>query len=266
VNAEGRRRVAEETVAIVAAGGYDAPSGHRVDIAADVAAAVAGTTLHLPDDTVADGGAANPTPLIEVTAESTVEAGRRLGEDAVALVFASARNPGGGFLRGTKAQEEDIARASALHACLSAVPEFYAFHRGERDLRYSDRVIYSPRVPVFRVDTSALLDVPLRLSMITAAAPAIKATMLATFISVPLGPVRGLLPSFCGLQTADLAASPVHLTPPKTSKAAADSGVVNSKVLRKASDNKSLFIIDSLPQKSQWLRPIWRLLNQPTNK
>jgi len=178
VSAEGRRRVAEETVAIVAAGGYDAPSGHRVDIAADVAAAVAGTTLYLPDDPVPAGGAANPSPLIEVTSESTVDAGRRLGEDAVALVFASARNPGGGFLRGTKAQEEDIARASALHACLSAVPEFYAFHRGERDLRYSDRVIYSPRVPVFRVDTSALLDVPRRLSMITAAAPNLGAIRL----------------------------------------------------------------------------------------
>jgi hypothetical protein len=46
----------------VAAGGYDAPSGHRVDIAAEVAAAVAGTTLYLPDDPVPDGGAANPSP------------------------------------------------------------------------------------------------------------------------------------------------------------------------------------------------------------
>jgi hypothetical protein len=52
---------------------------------------------------------------IQVTAESTLEAARRLGGDVACLVFASARNPGGGFLNGAQAQEESLARSSALY-------------------------------------------------------------------------------------------------------------------------------------------------------
>lgn len=164
------RELATQTVEIVERGGYRAPSGAWVDLAAARDAAVAGTRHYLPGDELpaAPSGA---TPTITVTNETTLAAGRRLGQDAVALVFASARNPGGGFLTGAKAQEEDIARASALHACLITAPEFYAHHRAHADLRYSDRVIYSPGVPVFRDDTNGLLDTAYRLSFITAAAP-----------------------------------------------------------------------------------------------
>ena len=49
------------------------------------------------------------------------------------------------------------------------------FHRAHSDLRYSDRVIYSPDVPVFRDDTHALLQVAYRISFITAAAPNLQA-------------------------------------------------------------------------------------------
>ena len=77
-----------------------------------------------------------------------MEAGRRLGPGTAALVFASARNPGGGFRTGARAQEEDVARASALVACQLTVPAFYDHHRSHPDLRYSDRVIHSPDVPV----------------------------------------------------------------------------------------------------------------------
>jgi uncharacterized protein (TIGR02452 family) len=138
--------------------------------------AIAGTRLYLPGDTLPPA-AGSVEPEIEVTPESTVEAGRRLGPGAVALNFASARNPGGGFLRGAKSQEEDLARASALHACLVTVPEFYAYHRDSDDLRYSDRVIYSPGVPVFRDDDGSLLEQPYGLSFLTAAAPNLGAIM-----------------------------------------------------------------------------------------
>ena len=98
-------------------------------------------------------------------------AARRLGGDAACWCSRRPRNPGGGFLGGAKAQEEGIARASALYACLLTAPEFYAFHRDQRDLRYSDRVIYSPGVPVFRDDKGRLLDRPYRAAFLTAAAP-----------------------------------------------------------------------------------------------
>jgi uncharacterized protein (TIGR02452 family) len=86
-------------------------------------------------------------------------------------VFASAKNPGGGFLTGAQAQEESIARSSALYPCLTAAGEFYAFHRRQGDLRYSHRVIYSPGVPVFRADDGTLLAEPYATSFLTAAAP-----------------------------------------------------------------------------------------------
>jgi uncharacterized protein (TIGR02452 family) len=70
-----------------------------------------------------------------------------------------------------RAQEESIARSSALYPCQSAAGEFYTFHRRQGDLRYSDRVIYSPRVPVFRADDGALLEEPCTMSFLTAAAP-----------------------------------------------------------------------------------------------
>ena len=162
--------VARETVDIVHSGGYVPPRGNRVSIAGEVARAVAGTRLYLPDDPL-EGPGEGTTPVVEVTRESTLAAAHRLGPGTAALVFASARNPGGGFLNGARAQEEDIARASALHACLLAVPEFYAHHRADPDLRYSDRVIYSPGVPVFRDGDATLLAQPYPSSFPTAAAP-----------------------------------------------------------------------------------------------
>jgi uncharacterized protein (TIGR02452 family) len=164
------REIAAETVAIVERGGYPASSGGWVDFAASRDAAVDGTRHHLPEEPLA-AGRSGAVPTITVTNETTLAAGRRLGPDTAALNFASARNPGGGFLSGAKSQEEDIARASALHACLTTVMDYYEHHRAHADLRYSDRVIYSPGVPVFRDDTNGLLDAAYQLSFITAAAP-----------------------------------------------------------------------------------------------
>jgi uncharacterized protein (TIGR02452 family) len=50
-------------------------------------------------------------------------------------------------------------------------PDFYAHHRADPDLRYSDRVIYSPRVPVFRDDKGRWLDRPYPVTFLTSAAP-----------------------------------------------------------------------------------------------
>jgi uncharacterized protein (TIGR02452 family) len=161
------REIARVTVEIAEAGGYRSPSGRWVAI--DVANAVAGTRLYEPGDTLPTAPSA--TPEIEVTHESTLQAARRAGGEVAALVFASAKNPGGGFLGGAKAQEEDLARASALYPCLRGASAFYAFHRDQRDLRYSDRVIYSPAVPVFRDDRGALLEEPYPVTFLTAAAP-----------------------------------------------------------------------------------------------
>ncbi|WP_326553386.1 TIGR02452 family protein [Micromonospora sp. NBC_01813] len=165
------REIARQTVTITESGRYRNDIGDEVVIGEAVRAAVAGTRHHLPDEAITFAHREPGTCTVEVTHESTLLAARRLGPGAAALVFASAKNPGGGFLGGAQAQEESIARSSALYACLRAAPEFYAFHRAQRDLRYSDRLVYSPDVPVFRDDHGNLLDQPYTTSLLTTAAP-----------------------------------------------------------------------------------------------
>jgi len=189
-------RIAAETVGIVDAGGYTTPSGRRVDIAEQVRRAVEGTVLHGPEpvDVIpaptpapaaagpAAAGAAGPgggraslPARIEVTGETTLVAARRLlaaGPGPVAaLNFASARWPGGGFLSGARAQEEYLCRLSALYACLVGVDAYYQPHNAAGTSLYSDRVLHSPAVPVFRDDDFSLLAEPVEVGILTAAAP-----------------------------------------------------------------------------------------------
>ncbi|MFI5494763.1 TIGR02452 family protein [Actinoplanes sp. NPDC051859] len=167
------RVLAAETLAILDAGRYSVPGNGTVDLADRVSAAVAGTRLHLPEETLPTPAVGGAAPAVEVTRESTLAAARRLAAagDVAALNFASAKNPGGGFRTGAQAQEESLARASALYPCLTAVPAYYAFHRTQSDPLYSDRVVYSPRVPVFRDDDGALIAPAYDVSFLTAAAP-----------------------------------------------------------------------------------------------
>ncbi|MES4905508.1 MULTISPECIES: TIGR02452 family protein [unclassified Streptomyces] len=176
------RAIAGETERIVAEGGYTTPSGHEVRLAEHIERAIGGTRLHEPAHTVASRRGPAPAEdrdtRFEVTGESSLEAARRLvgegdgADGAVAVLnFASARNPGGGYLNGAQAQEEALCRASALYACLRAAPEFYAAHRADPSPFYSDRVIHSPGVPVFRDDRGALLDAWYEVGFLTSAAP-----------------------------------------------------------------------------------------------
>lgn len=160
------RAIARESVAIAERGGYPGMS-----LGDQVSRSVAGTRLYDPDETIAVPTPVAGAPVIQVSNESTLAATRRLGGDLACLVFASARNPGGGFLNGAKAQEESVARSSALYPTLLAAGDFYAYHRARPELTYSDRVIYSPAVPVFRDDRGELLPAAYPVSFLTAAAP-----------------------------------------------------------------------------------------------
>jgi uncharacterized protein (TIGR02452 family) len=167
------RGIATQTEQIVAAGAYVAPDGREVSIAEAVEAARTGTRMYGPEPVPIP----SPPPVaradthFEVTGESSLEAARRLGGRVAVLNFASARNPGGGYLNGAQAQEEALCRASALYTCLVGVRQFYDHHRAHRDPFYTDRVIHSPAVPVFRDDRGRLLDTPCAVGFLTAAAP-----------------------------------------------------------------------------------------------
>ncbi|OHV37018.1 MULTISPECIES: TIGR02452 family protein [Pseudofrankia] len=183
------RKIAEETVRIVDAGGYTAPDGRRVDISERVRRAVEGTVLYgpepvdaVPPATVPPGASAPAAPgqaprpaRLEVTGETTFAAARRMlaasPGPVAALNFASARWPGGGFLSGARAQEEYLCRLSALYACLVGVDDYYRPHNAAGTSLYSDRVLHSPAVPVFRDEDFSLLPEPVDVGILTAAAP-----------------------------------------------------------------------------------------------
>lgn len=170
--------VAKETVAIVERGSYTGPSGQVVSIAAEVDRAIRGSVLYRPADFDAlprpRGGP--HTTRIEVRADTTAGAARRLievegCEGVAALNFASAKNPGGGFMGGAKAQEEDLARCSALYHCVRSQRGYYDANRACHSLLYTDHLIYSPGVPYFRDERLDLLARPFCVGMVTSPAP-----------------------------------------------------------------------------------------------
>jgi len=81
-----------------------------------------------------------------------------IDSDLVCLNFASAKNPGGGFLNGSQAQEESLARATGLYPCLLKAENYYKENRKFSSCLYTDHIIYSPNVPIIKDEQGALLD------------------------------------------------------------------------------------------------------------
>jgi uncharacterized protein (TIGR02452 family) len=175
------KEVARTTLEILETGSYVNDAGETIDFRQEQQAAVAGTILYDPESGNALLATENPSgssdlPVIEVTGETTQEAAKRLVQiegcrDLVLLNFASARNPGGGFVNGAKAQEEDVCRCSGLYSCLLAQPRYYEANRAEVSLLYTDHIIYSPKVPFFRTRSRENNDRVFLASVITAPAP-----------------------------------------------------------------------------------------------
>lgn len=110
---------------------------------------------------------------VQVSNETTLGAARRLtdsGRRPLALNFANGIHPGGGFLHGARAQEENLCRSSALYLTLEGDP-MYAAHRKNDRPTSSDWCILSPDVPVFRLDDGTPLSALWKLSFLTCAAP-----------------------------------------------------------------------------------------------
>ena len=176
-----RAELARETVAIVEAGSYRSARGRTVDIAEAVRACLEATRYY-PPEILQRIRSKIPAPLgeglvteIEVVNETTLAGIARLldaeGGPVAALNFASAKNPGGGFLGGSQAQEESLARSSALYASQRRTWEFYERHRASSSPLYSDAIILSPECPIFRDDAGSLLEEPHAVAFLTCAAP-----------------------------------------------------------------------------------------------
>jgi uncharacterized protein (TIGR02452 family) len=178
-----RARIAAETVAILDRGSYITPSGRVVDIRDAVARARAEAVLVTPAEqeslrVQAQRVLSNRShrTVFEVANETTLSAARRVtarvGADrTAALNFASAKHPGGGFLSGAQAQEESLTRASALYASLLRHRGYYEANQHCGTLLYTNHLIVSPHVPVFRDDDDTLLEEPWQVTIITSPAP-----------------------------------------------------------------------------------------------
>ncbi len=176
------KRIAQETLAALERGTYDAPDGTTINIAPLLDRCFKATTFYKPEALVeireqvlAAPKSASET-IFEVVNETTLEGSARLAatqqyERIGVLNFASARHPGGGFLGGAKAQEESLARSSGLYKSLLKYPAFYQAHRQDKSSLYSDRMIYSPGCPVLRKDDGSWLEQPYVVDFITSPAP-----------------------------------------------------------------------------------------------
>lgn len=184
MNRDIRVRIAQSTLAALEQGFYQAPTGHQIVLADQQQAAQTGSQLYRPAD--ADellrefarlGG---PLAEVRVYQATTLEAAAdlvALGGRVGCLNFASARNPGGGFLGGSQAQEESLARSSGLYPCLTQFREMYAYNaRPDSTGLYSDYLSYAPGVPVFRGEGGEWLPQPFGVDIITA--PAVNAGAL----------------------------------------------------------------------------------------
>ncbi|CAF1431635.1 unnamed protein product [Adineta steineri] len=182
-----RARMAQNTLATLQTGWYELPDGQRVNLEDDVKFCNDNSILYTEDDlqnmkksvSTTDESDIISYPKIEIRYCTTLQAARFLvaevGEDHVGVLnFASAKNPGGGFLKGSQAQEESIARSSSLYLAETQsrfMNGYYDYNRhGPRGI-YSHRMIYSPRVTVFKDDNGKLLSSPYHVAIVTAPAP-----------------------------------------------------------------------------------------------
>lgn len=115
--------------------------------------------------------------ILEGTTFETAKKYLQHGKVAV-LNFANPHFPGGGVRNGAMAQEECLCRSSNLYACLSdagVAEDYYQYHRKNTDYFFSDRLIYTKDITIFKDDSMIPELLPVdqwfQTDVITCAAP-----------------------------------------------------------------------------------------------
>jgi len=171
----GLKEIADAVLHLIDAGEYQV-NGNTVRFDREQLEALKGTRLYTPRQIASLKDLKGCPPEIQITDGTTQlvanEITSNVGGPVGLLNFASARNPGGGFLNGAKAQEEDLCRCSGLYPCLLQCMTYYEENRRQASLLYTDNAIFTPNVPFFKVNgTGELLHKPFFVSVITAPAP-----------------------------------------------------------------------------------------------
>ncbi|MCI9560766.1 TIGR02452 family protein [Clostridiaceae bacterium] len=184
-----RKAVARETMAIMKQGYYVVSGGKKVEIKEELEHSVTASRLIAPKEgqkllevyetgyqkEKSGDGKGDSSVKTEwksrVENLSTVDAIFKLVQEGKknigVLNFASAKNPGGGFLNGAMAQEESLAASSILYETLVAHEEYYRVNRANSSMMYTDYGIYSPDVVFFRDGRFALVEEPVKASVLT---------------------------------------------------------------------------------------------------
>ncbi len=174
MNKNYRVEIANKTLEIIKNGFYEY-KGKKIDIKNELEESIKNTFTIAPKD----WDAILKTPIenkfeTEIITKncSTIEAivEEENGKICV-LNFASAKNPGGGFLGGASAQEESLARSSSLYETQIKDKTMYDFNRNQSSFLYSDYMIYSPNVLFWNDDNGDYFEKPFAVDVITAPAP-----------------------------------------------------------------------------------------------
>lgn len=170
-----RKATASETLQIMEQGYYQC-NGTKIDIQPDMNASIRASFLITPEQGTVLLEKYNKTDSTNIREErvenlSTVDAIRKLAQEGRehigVLNFASAKNPGGGFINGAMAQEESLAASSTLYRTLLAHEEYYQKNRAQSSMMYTDHAIYSPDVVFFRDGRFRLVESPVKASVLT---------------------------------------------------------------------------------------------------
>lgn len=178
MNREIRKLRALETLKIIKENGYSNNENEKVEFQPKIEDIVNQTELYSSEELEIKLNSIKLSPqydtIIEITSEDSVSCIHRLCKESdnevMCLNFASAKNPGGGFLNGAIAQEESLSLSSALYESQLSVPEFYYKHKKMKSCIYTDSMIYSPHIPVFRLGDGELTNTPSIVTFITSPA------------------------------------------------------------------------------------------------
>jgi len=167
LNRTDRAQKAQETLAIFKNGNY-LVDGENVDCQSRFLTDFI-TEKQLGEIVLTSGSL---SPKYEVVNESVVDTILRYPNCGV-LNFASAKNPGGGFLNGSLAQEECLAVSSDLYNSQLQASKFYHINKRSNTALYTHNMIYSGSVTFIRDGSLSLLSGPVMANVLTS--PAVNA-------------------------------------------------------------------------------------------